>query len=252
MMLPIRPCGEKQEHFGLHGDDVHVWLACLDSSFRSLPQLGDSLSLDERRRAARFHFERDRRRFVAGRGVLRAILGEYLETEPKQIAFGYGPNGKPSLAPAVGLRLRFNVSHSQNLALFAITKVGAVGIDLEAIRPIADAEQIALSLFSPWENECLQTLPEVERLEGFFNCWTRKEAYVKARGEGLSRALDDFDVTLTPGDPVRLVSVRGDPSQPSRWSLSGLSPVDGYAAALAVEGHGRRVISRSWRDAELG
>jgi 4'-phosphopantetheinyl transferase len=229
----------------LGDDEVHVWRAWLDQPASRLPTLLDTLTLDERARAARFHFQRDRARFIVARGVLRVVLGRYLEIAPNRLRFCYSPYGKPALAEEFGGdELRFNLSHSDGLALYALTRGRELGIDLERIRSDLADEQIAERFFSPREVATLRTLPPDLRVEAFFNCWTRKEAYIKAIGEGLSHPLDQFDVSLIPGGPALLLCTRPDPQEASRWSLQELPLGAGYVAALAVEGHGWR--SKCW------
>jgi 4'-phosphopantetheinyl transferase len=143
----------------------------------------------------------------------------------------------------------FNVSHSDELALFAVASDREVGIDVERVRPVTDPEQIADHFFSAPERTALRAVPPDRRLEAFFDCWTRKEAYVKARGDGLAHPLDQFAVSLGPGEPARFLPVAGYPTpEPSAWSLQALAPGNGYVAALAAEGHGWRTVSRRWPD----
>ena len=233
----------------LSHDDVHVWCAGLDQPPSYARELARTLAGDERARAERFHFDRDRTRFIVGRGVLRTILGRYLGIEPARLRFCYGPHGKPALAVSPGTpRLDFSVSHSQALAVYAVTWERRIGIDLEFIRPIADAEQIAERFFSPHEHAVFRRLAPKERQVGFFNCWTRKEAYIKATGDGLAQPLDRFDVSLAPGDQARLLSIDGDPRRASRWYLQELVPAAGYLAALAVEGLGWNLACWRWQE----
>ena len=228
---------------------MHVWRATLDRSASSIRCLGQTLSPDERARAARFHFRGDRERFIVGRGLLRAILGRYLEAEPKDLRFCYSPHGKPDLAKGFGeRRLRFNLAHSDALALYAITRGRGIGVDLERLRSDVVDEGIAERFFASGEVAVLRSLPPNVQPKAFFACWTRKEAYIKARGEGLSMPLDRFEVSLAPGDPAALLSADGDQEEVSRWSLRELAPGPGYAAALCVEGHGWRLKCREWPD----
>jgi 4'-phosphopantetheinyl transferase len=232
----------------LSSGDVHVWCASLDQEALQLQNLKCTLTTDELSRAERFYFQRDREHFIVARGLLRAILSLYLETAPDQVRFSYGPRGKPALAITSGKdRLCFNLSHAGGLALYAVAKGREVGIDLECSRPIPDAEQIAKRFFSPRENTVLQTIPSIMKQEAFFNCWTRKEAYIKATGDGLARPLDQFDVSLRPGEPAKLLSVDGDAREASRWSLRELTPAPSYLAAIAVEGHGWRLACWCWQ-----
>lgn len=206
------------------------------------------LAEDERRRADEFCFEKDRERFVLTRGVLRILLGRYLNLEPRQLNFCYGLHGKPALAERFdGDALRFNVSHSHGLALMALTHNREVGIDVEYVRSDLELDEIASRYFSPQEAATLRSLSIDVRTEAFFAGWTRKEAYIKAKGEGLSLALDKFSVSLAPGEPAVLLSV-GENQSPevACWNLQSLSPGPGYAAAVATEGHVRRLVFRHW------
>lgn len=221
----------------LQQDAVHVWCVSLDQPTARSWQLLQTLSVDERLRAERYYFEQDRQRFIVGRGLLRAILGYYLHVEPAHVQFCYGRYGKPSLqCPPNRQGLEFNLTHSHGLALYAITRDRRVGVDIEHIRPVAEIEQIARSVFSSQEYAMLQALPSSELLRGFFNCWTRKEAIVKARGEGLAFTLDQFTVSLRPGAPAQLLSTQSERLASTTWTLLELTPVPGYVAALAVDG----------------
>ena len=165
------------------------------------------------------------------------ILGRYLGVHPRKLHFFYGANGKPELATVAGDEtLRFNLSHSDGLALLAVTRGRQIGVDLERIRKDLAGEQIAARFFSPRETAELHAVPGNAKPAAFFNCWARKEAFIKATGEGLSCPLDLFDVSLVPGEPAALLSVRGDSQEASRWALRELMAGSGYAAALAVEG----------------
>ncbi len=226
------------ESLRLAYDDVHVWRAFLDLPAWSIQSLAHTLAADERERAERFHFQRDHIRFIVTHGLLRAILGRYVGVEPSQLRFCHNSYGKPALTGEFGGgMIRFNLSHSHELALYAVTRGREVGIDLEYIRADLANEQIAEQFFSPREVAELCALPANVQTAAFFDCWTRKEAYVKARGEGLSLPLDQFDVSLAPGEPAALVSTAEGSSEATRWSLQALFPGPGYAAALAVEGH---------------
>jgi 4'-phosphopantetheinyl transferase len=232
-------------------NEVHVWRASLERGEVNLSYLRQLLSPDENARAERFRFEKDRRHFVAGRGLLRVVLGLYLSREPAGLSFVYGPHGKPALANAPGPgAVCFNLSHSRGLALYAVTRGRRLGVDVEgATRPLGH-EEIAERFFSPREREALQHLPAGLRAGAFFACWTRKEAYLKAHGGGLTVALDSFDVSLAPGEPARLLATHGDPLEAGRWSLRQLDPGPGYVGALAVEGHGWRLWCGHWPDGE--
>jgi 4'-phosphopantetheinyl transferase len=226
----------------LLGDDVHIWRADLDRPEAEVQALQQLLAEDELSRAARFHFQKDAHRFIVGRGLLRSILSRYLDVAPSQVRFDYTAYGKPVLAPASAREtISFNLAHSDRLALYAVTRDRAIGVDIEQIRPGIEHEQIAERFFSATERALLRTLPAELRAVAFFTCWTRKEAYIKAHGEGLSLPLDQFDVSFTPGEPARLVHTAGDPGEAARWSLHELHPGTGYVAALAAEGQGWRI-----------
>jgi len=214
--------------------DVRVWLVDLDAD-DTVASLA-LLSADEAARAGRFAFDHHRRRFVAGRAGLRRILADELNTGPAALSFTYNVSGKPELHPTADSprSLRFNVSHSDRYALVATTTTGAVGVDIEKTRPIADVLRLARTAFSSSELEALTALPAGAREAAFFAGWTRKEAYIKARGDGL-RLLGDFDVALTPEEPVCLKRVAGDAKEPARWTLVSLTPVPEYSAALCIE-----------------
>jgi 4'-phosphopantetheinyl transferase len=219
--------------------DVHVWRASLDSPLALVERLRQLLSPDEQARADRFHFEIDRRHFTVARGYLRTILSRYLQIAPADVQFSYESHGKPQIASAIphDQKLRFNLAHSGGLALYAFTLVGEIGIDLEHIRPEFTGDDIARRFFSASEVARLDKLPAQARHEAFFNCWTRKEAFIKAKGVGLSLALDQFDVTLAPAEPAALLRTCWDENEAARWSLQTIEVGSGYAGAVAVEAH---------------
>jgi 4'-phosphopantetheinyl transferase len=217
--------------------EVHVWRADLEVDPAALLHLQQTLSADEQARAERFHSPVDRARFTAGRGILRALLARYLSTPAGDLRFCHNAHGKPALASGSRTKdLRFNLSHSQRLALFAFAFRREVGVDLEYNRPFDSEERLAERFFSPQEVTELKKLPESAQTEAFFNCWTRKEAYIKALGGGLSIDLASFAVSLAPNPPAHLPISGHDGSEAGRWSLRALAPGDGYAGAVAAEG----------------
>lgn len=229
----------------LEGNDVHVWCASLDQGSSVLQLLLDTLSPDERQRADRFHFPKDRNQYIVARGILRRILSLYLGVSPVNLRFLYSEHGKPTLThETAGVHLHFNLSHAHEFALYAISGGCQVGIDLEYLREDFASLEIAERFFSPDEVAMLRSLPVNLRTRGFFDCWTRKEAYIKGLGEGLSHPLDSFTVSLIPGEPVWLRT--GDSRQPSNWSLVSISFKDEYAAALAIEGSVSTIHFREW------
>ncbi len=165
------------------------------------------------------------------RAVLRQLLAQELAIDACKVDIVYGPYGKPLLPPLAGRRVSFNVSHSDGQALVALAS-HEVGVDIERIRPVDDLVRLAKTAFSLTEQAALFALPGLQRLKGFFNCWTRKEAYIKATGHGLSHPLD---VTLASGECARLVYVKDGPHEPTRWSMSSGEPLDGYKVAVCIK-----------------
>lgn len=230
----------------LSAQDVHAWRASLKQPPEDMRELMRALSDDEVVRAERFHFERDRRRFIVGRGVLRAILGRYLGAEPRQVRFDYADHGKPYLSGKFSGRLFFNLAHSHELALYAFTREREIGVDVERVHPLEDAEQIAARFFAKKEVAAFRNVPESQKLEAFFNCWTRKEAFIKAIGDGLTYPLDQFEVSLIPAQPARLLSVQGSITKATHWSLEALIPDAGYVGAIIVQGQGWQLKCWQW------
>lgn len=219
--------------------EVHVWRAGLDREPDFVSRLSETLAPEERERADRFRFPRDREHFIVARGVLREILGRYLDRDSQSLRFETSPYGKPSFDPRFAPSPNvpnFNISHSGGLVLCAITRSRDIGVDIERIRADVEVEEIAKRFFSQSEVAALQALPSGARREGFFTCWTRKEAYIKARGEGLSMPLDQFDVTLAPGSAASLLATRGEAADAEEWTLRELTPGEGYVGAVAVRG----------------
>jgi 4'-phosphopantetheinyl transferase len=216
----------------LPDNEVHIWRASLEVDSAGLRRFEGLLADDEKNRAERFIFHRDRNRFIAARGILRDVLGRYLQRPPQDIHFVYGPRGKPAIASG-GARpsIHFNLSHAHGLAAIGVALERELGIDIELIRPEFAGEEIAKRYFSPKEVNELNRLPAELRTEGFFHCWTRKEAYIKAQGNGLSIPLQSFEVSLTPGLPAELNS-----ADHSRWSLRSFAPNPGYVGAIVAEG----------------
>lgn len=233
----FRPAEPHEVANRLDRDGLHLWLVSLDNPPVGASRLNALLSVDERERAARFHFAVDRRRFACARGMLRHVLSRYAGIEPAALAFRYSGHGKPSIAsPCAAPDLHFNLSHSRGWALLGLSHGRSVGVDLEFVRDTPDLLDIARRNFATAEVEALLGFPPALRLPAFFACWTRKEAYVKAVGDGLSAPLDRFEVSLDPALPARLVSVDGSCSAAADWTLQGFRPVDGAWAAAAVYG----------------
>ncbi len=220
-------------------DEVQLWRVDLDAIGGEEDRWQKLLSGDERTRAARFHFGRDRQRFAAGRAWLRIILASYLAADPTALSFAYSAKEKPSLDPPHAQdSLMFNVSHSGGIALMAFARGREIGIDVEQVRNDFDLEAIARRFFSAHEQSQLFALVPEARIEAFFRCWTRKEAYIKATGDGLSLPLSQFDVGLAAGENNALLATRPDASEAERWVLREVPAGAGFVAALCVRGQG--------------
>jgi 4'-phosphopantetheinyl transferase len=227
----------------LEPGEVHVWFAHLDRTAARLTRMRTILNPDEIARADRFLAEVHRNRFIAARALVRDLLAGYLGRPSQAIRFAYNEWGKPALAPGFVERdLRFNLSHSQGLAMYAFVLARDVGVDLEMIRAEVADERIAENFFSRREVETLRALPREHQAEAFFNCWTRKEAYVKARGQGLSIELKSFDVSLVPGEEAKIL--RGDDCL--GWSLVSFKPEQGCVAAMALQGSQLHIARPRW------
>ena len=252
------------ESYRFDAREVHVWKVGLEreavtesDANPSLAGLRALLSPDERKRADRFMFRKDREAFVLARASLRMILGRYLGKNPHRIRFHYGPHGKPYLkGDPEESDTRFNVSHTHGLVLVAVTRGREVGVDVENVfyrsgKGRADREEkIPERFFSPREVASLRALPKGLQEDGFYACWTRKEAYIKAKGGGMSIPLDGFEVSLAPGERAALLDVAADPDEAGRWRLEDLRPGEGFVGALAVEG--RDWDLKRWRWRPLG
>lgn len=232
-MIPWRvPLGQP----ALSEEGIHVWVSRLDVAPGVSAVFGASLSEGEQMRAKQFRFRQHQSRFIAGRGLLRAIVSRYLQVEPARVEFKYNLHGKPELTrPFDGSGIHFNLAHSEDLALLAVTKIGPVGIDVERIRVNRDARELVNWFCSPRERELFENLAAHEKQLAFFNLWTRKEAFLKATGEGITQLLSQIEVAFRPGEPARFIAVSGDSEKASRWSVHDLSPASDFAAAVAIQ-----------------
>ncbi len=212
--------------------DVHIWQIDLTRKQHGIDSM---LSLTEHERAARFHFEQDRVKFKTARAALRSILGRYLHASPSDLKFGQTEYGKPFLEDSTDDLLRFNLSHAGDMALLAVTRAREIGIDVELMRSDFATDEVAQNFFSSSEVAELAGLSPKEKTRAFFNCWTRKEAYVKALGEGLSMPLHVFDVTLAPDSPAAMLSNRSDSSETARWIFHHIALPNSYVGALVIE-----------------
>ncbi len=228
--------------------EIHVWRADLDCEQIGLHRFEETLAPNEKARADRFVFQQDRNRYVAARGALRELLGRYLNRFPVEVEFDYNSKGKPFLRAESNKRsVQFNVSHSHGVALLAFSPGRNLGIDVEFVRTEFPIDEIAERYFSPQEVRELRALPLSMRAKGFYLCWTRKEAYIKARGEGLHIPLESFNVSLTPGQPERLES-----SDSRRWSMQSLYPYPHFVGALVAEGQDVWLRRWSWKSRDAG
>ena len=226
-------------------DLVHVWRLPLTQPPAQLAVLAQTLGDEERARARRFHFDRDRDAYTCARGALRTLAGRYVAQRPDALGFGYRARGKPYLTAPPGDSLQFNVSHSGELALLAFTRGREVGVDVERRRPLQDLRSLAQTSFSPAEYAALLGVPAHDQTDAFFACWSRKEAFIKATGEGIGQ-LAEFDVTVRADEPARLLRIPGGAAAGPRWSMRDLPAIPGYAAALVVDGHEVRIACWDW------
>lgn len=229
---------------GLADNQVHIWQVSLDQPVSRFYPL---VSPDERNRAAPFHFERDRNRFIIRRGILRVILGSYLKVEPGAIRYHYGVNNKPSLAEIDNNdNLHFSVSHSGGRALYALSRGCEIGVDIEYVRDIPEMEQLLEQVLSPQESEGFNALTGPEKREGFFSGWTRKEAFLKATGDGLSRSLKDIEISPAVSDGENGMAARTVPFKSTHFFVYDIEAGEGYKAAFAREEPCRDLACFQW------
>lgn len=226
--------GNHTAPFDLSNEAVHVWRASLNQMKHRLDEFNSLLSSDEKERVNRFYFEKDRDHFIAGRGLLRILLGNYLGKEPAQVHFSYGPYGKPALKPETRSEgIQFNISHSGDLFLLVLGRDRLVGIDVEAVQPAFDVTKFAAYSFSSNENALLASLSGDEKQRAFFKIWTCKEAFSKANGDGLTMPTEESEILLDADGGVQL----GNAQKASCWRLETFEPLPAYPASIAIEGH---------------
>ena len=223
----------------LQSGTVHLWSLDLNLPALQVEALARLLTAEERQRAERFRFPKHRRRFLVRRARLRQLVAAYQGIPQPRLDFEYGPRGKPSLPSHLDAHpegpLAFNLSDSEDLAVVALARGEPLGVDVEVLREMPEALSISKSFFAAPERDVLASVPEAQRDQTFFNCWTRKEAYLKATGDGLSVPLDRFTVTLHPDHDCRFEEIDGDPEQAARWTLIAFAPQAGAVGALASE-----------------
>jgi len=215
--------------------EYELYTTRLDLMPRAVAALAELLSDDEQQRASHLVFHRERGRFIVARARLRQLLAARLGVSPASIEFSYGARGKPALAPRfAGSGVCFNVSHSEDVAVYGFARDREVGVDVEAVRELTDADEIAARCFSLRENEAYLALAARDRPLGFFNCWTRKEAFIKAQGDGFGYPLDRFDVSLAPGEAARLLRVGDESGELCGWRMMSFSPAPGFVGAVVT------------------
>jgi 4'-phosphopantetheinyl transferase len=231
----------------LEKDTIDIWCVSLDVDEPRLMSLYQVLSVEERSKAERMRIDAPRKHYVAARAILRYIIAAYMHEKPESLEFQYGPNDKPALSSGFSNKgVTFNMSHSHGTALYGVALGREIGVDIEKIRQDMSIIDLAKRFFSSREFEELMSLPAEDQTLGFFNCWTRKEAYLKATGQGLKFPLDNFDVSLSPGKPAELLEHRTDPEEVSLWTIAELDLGPAYAAALTVEGKGFTVSCKGF------
>lgn len=223
-------------------DELHIWRVDLSHPFEDLNNIFNDLSAEERSHAERFQFEHLRRRYILSHSILRRLLGGYLGVQLADISMEIAQRGKPCLGgESAASGLEFNLAHSGDLALIGYCRGAGIGVDIEQLRPMPDLDRLAARYFSKKEQEQLSQLPDEKKTDGFFKCWTCKEAFIKNLGDGLYYPLDQFEVEVNPDLPGKLLRVASDPDEASRWRLEYFLAGEGYPSALAVSGDIRRV-----------
>ena len=233
----------------LPDSDLHIWRAALSASADELAYHSALLSPDESARAARFHFDRDRQRYIIGRGILRALLGSYLGIEPSQISITYGSQGKPAVETRIRNRtLQFNLSHSNDRVVYIFGWDHPLGIDIEHIRPMPDADDFAAHFFSTRESRWVKSLSGKKKWQAFFKLWTCKEAFLKANGSGLTVPLNEVEITFRADDSAASIFMGGDSHQAAEWHLETFTPLAQYQSAFVSAGNNRQVIHHQLDD----
>lgn len=239
--------GHPPSHLRIRADEVHIWMASLTQPKTRISKFTQALSNAERNRSTRFYFDSDRARYIIVHGILRSILGWYSDLELSQLQFYRGKNGKPAISKHhCNKDIRFNLSYSENIALYALTLCHEIGIDVEMMHDIPEMEQIAKRYFSVNEYSIYRSLPERKKKEVFYIYWTRKEAFCKATGDGLSFPLERFDISKVESEPVKLLETGGDANGSSQWLIYDLNIGTGYKAAFALEGQHCELLCFQW------
>lgn len=236
---------QKLSYYDLGHDQMHIWLINVDEY--PAKNYEEYLVPEERSRASHFKFDKDRDSFIVSRASLRILLGRYLNCSPQTIAFQFNRYGKPELLNNV-IQLKFNLSHSSRRAVVAITKEQEIGVDIEYMQDRFSKNEIVERYFSLREKEEYNRLSEDQKLQGFYNAWTRKEAFTKAIGQGMTYPLNQFDVNLTPNDNARLIAINGDEVEAKQWQLRGLVLEEKYCAAVSWQGKDKKILFYRFED----
>jgi 4'-phosphopantetheinyl transferase len=244
--MPVEPWLTTVDQIGGSDRSIHIWAMPIQAREQDISRFELALSSDEKERSDRFHFSHLRHSFILTRGALRFLLGRYLNIAPSELQLGYSATGKPFVTSQANLK--FNISHSGDIALYAFSTASELGIDVERIRRLPDMLDIASEFFCQEEFREISSLPVEQRDLSFFLCWTRKEAYIKAIGTGLSVPLNEFRVTVRPEEPARLLHIHNDEQRAKDWTLHDLTDEMNYAAALAYQGEPRPILMRSLSD----
>ncbi|MBN2040683.1 MAG: 4'-phosphopantetheinyl transferase superfamily protein [Spirochaetes bacterium] len=230
----------------LKGNEAHIWLVEINKQVRELDYYASILTSDEKKRSSRFVFEKDRNRDIINRAVLRLLLSKYIKIDPGRINYNYNKFNKPELSHPVNNELKFNLSHSGNLIIYAFSLRREIGIDIEKKRELNDADGIISRFCSEQEKSEYFSYPAEERGNIFISCWTRKEAYIKARGEGLAFPLNNFTMTLAPDKSPALMHVKDEKAEEKRWSFYNIIVPDDYNSTLAIEGNNIKLLYYKW------
>ncbi len=231
----------------LKSEDIHIWQADLNISHSLQANFWKTLSFDEQVRANRFRFDRDRTHYIAAKGIVRELLANYLDWLPAAITFSYTEYQKPILKEINNLQ--FNISHSNGIGIFGFRHgIIPIGVDVEFLQPDIELKDLASQFFATKETKKLLSLPADRQVEGFFNCWTRKEAIIKAIGQGLSFPLNQFEVSLTPNEPAKLLATYWNQKAANNWYLATFIPKLNYIGALAIERKPHHIAHYIWNN----
>ncbi|MGI9549671.1 MAG: 4'-phosphopantetheinyl transferase family protein [Aurantibacter sp.] len=245
MALSLKDHIEEQMHTDLPSNTIHVWTKNFGAVQHETERLIHLLNDHEKIRANKFKFPKDRQRFIVSRAVLKVLLGRYLDENPQEIEFEYGAYGKPEVK--VPSSVNFNISHAGNMVVLGFVKNYTIGVDVEIVKNDFDVVELAENFFSQDEIRALSNTNENERFRAFYRCWTRKESFIKAVGQGLSYPLDSFAVSLDDDHSAEFLKINGIPDPQKNWRLHSFIPADGYIAALSINGNPKTIQFFDWQ-----